>query len=149
MMKTLSKPTAALRIAIVRGTYIYFVLVFAAATALGLLAPILLEYLVGKAYQSAGDLVVYIAFGFAFGGCYYMVTNYIFFESNTKLLAFVTFFSGFANIPLMFILVGHNGLAGAGQAFLLTQAMTFLGTWWLSQKVHPMPWLQALRLNAK
>jgi len=73
-----------------------------------------------------------------------MVTNYIFFESKTKILAYVTFASGLINIPLMFILVERNGLAGAGQAFVLTHAISFIGTWWLAQKVHPMPWLKAL-----
>lgn len=145
LMKNLSKPTAALRITIVRGTYIYFALVLAAATVFGLLAPMFLGFLVGDSFRAAGDLVIYIAFGFAFGGCYFMVTNYVFFESKTKVLALVTFFSGITNIPLMFILVGHNGITGAGQAFMLTNALSFIGTWWLAQKLHPMPWLKALR----
>ena len=66
---------------------------------------------------------------YTFGGCYFMVTNYIFFESKTKVLALVTFVSGLINIPLMFILVGHNGIVGAGQAFMLTQTISFVGTW--------------------
>lgn len=145
LMKNLSNPTEALRITIVRGTYLYFVIVFMAATVFGLLVPLFLDYLVGESFRAAGELVIYIALGFAFGGCYYMVTNYVFFESKTKILAFVTFVSGMVNIPLMFIFVEHNGIAGAGQAFMLTHALMFVGTWWLAQKVHPMPWLKALR----
>lgn len=147
-MKNLSKPTEALRITIVRGTYLYFVLVLAAATAFGLLTPLFLGFLVGESFRAAGELVIYITLGFAFGGCYYMVTNYVFFESKTTVLALVTFVSGLVNIPLMFILVGHNGIAGAGQAFMLTHALSFIGTWWLAQKLHPMPWLKALRATA-
>jgi O-antigen/teichoic acid export membrane protein len=147
LMKNLSKPTEALRMTIVRGTYIYFALVLAAATFFSFLAPMLLSFLVGESFQVAGELVIYMAFGFAFGGCYFMVTNYIFFESKTKFLAIITFFSGIANIPLMFILVDHNGIAGAAQAFMLTNALNFIGTWWLAQKLHPMPWLKALRLT--
>lgn len=145
LMKNLTKPTDSLRISIVRGTYIYFVLVITIAAAFGLLAPMFLNFLVGESFQAAGNVVIYIALGFAFGGCYYMVTNYIFFESKTKLLALVTFVSGLINIPLMFALTEHNGIVGAGQAFMLTQALSFFGTWWLAQKVHPMPWLKAFR----
>lgn len=145
LMKNLSKPTEALRVTIVRGTYLYFVLVLAAAAIFGLLAPMFLGFLVGESFRAAGELVIYIALGLAFGGCYYMVTNYIFFESKTKVLALVTFVSGLVNIPLMFILVEHNGIAGAGQAFMLTHALSFIGTWWLAHKVHPMPWLKAFR----
>lgn len=145
LMKNLSKPTKTLRITIVRGTYLYFVLVLAAAAALGFVAPLVLGFLVGESFRAASELVIYIALGFAFGGCYYMVTNYIFFESKTQVLALVTFVSGLVNIPLMFILVEYNGIAGAGQAFMLTNALSFIGTWWLAQKLHPMPWLKALR----
>lgn len=148
LMKNLSKSTEALRVTIVRGTYLYFVLVLAAAAAFGLLAPMLLGFLVGESFRAAGELVIYIALGFAFGGCYYMVANYVFFESKTKVLALVTFISGLVNIPLMFILVGHNGIAGAGQAFMLTQALSFFGTWWLAYKLHPMPWLKALKATS-
>lgn len=143
LMKNLTKPTDALRISIVRGTYLYFFLVITIAAAFGLLAPMFLNFLVGESFQAAGNVVIYIALGFAFGGCYYMVTNYIFFESKTKVLALVTFVSGLINIPLMFVLVEHNGIVGAGQAFMLIQALSFVGTWWLAHKVHPMPWLKA------
>lgn len=145
LMKNLSKPTAALRLTIVRGTYLYFVIVLMIATVFGLLAPLFLGFLVGESFRAAGELVIYIALGFAFGGCYFMVTNYIFFESKTKFLAYLTFFTGLVNIPLMFILVEKNGITGAGQAFMLTNALSFVGTWWLAQKLHPMPWLKAFR----
>lgn len=145
LMKNLLKSTEALRVTIVRGTYLYFILVLAAAAVFGLLAPMFLGFMVGESFRAAGELVIYIALGFAFGGCYYMVTNYIFFESKTKILALVTFVSGLVNIPLMFIFVEHNGIAGAGQAFMLTNALSFIGTWWLAHKLHPMPWLNAFR----
>ena len=148
LMKNLSRPTEALRITIVRGTYLYFVLVLAAAAAFGLSAPMFLSFLVGESFRAAGELVIYIALGFAFNGCYYMVTGFVFFRSKTKVLALVTFVSGLINIPLMLVLVEHNGIAGAGQAFMLTHALSFIGTWWLAHKVHPMPWLKALRSTA-
>lgn len=148
LMKNLSKPTDALRVTIVRGTYLYFFLVFGAAIVFGILAPLFLGFLVGESFRAAGELVIYIVLGFAFGGCYFMVTNYIFFESKTKYLAYVTFVAGLVNIPLMFILVEHSGITGAAQAFMLTNAFRFLGTWWLAQKLHPMPWLKALQSSA-
>jgi O-antigen/teichoic acid export membrane protein len=147
LMKNLSKPTGALHIMIVRGTYIYFALVLVTAAFFGLLAPTFFGFLVGESFRAAGEMVIYIAFGFAFGGCYFMVTNYIFFESKTKFLALITFFSGITNIPLMYILVEYNGIDGGAQAFMLTNALNFIGTWWLAQKLHPMPWLKALRLT--
>jgi hypothetical protein len=34
---------------------------------------------------------------------------------------------------------------GAAQAYAITQGLMFFATWALAQKVHPMPWLRALR----
>ena len=144
LMANLGKCSNTLQQRIVRGTYVYFVLLPAIAVVCGLLAPWILPVLVGKDFQGAGPLVMYIAVGFAFGGCYYMVTNYIFFKSKTKLLAVVTFLSGLINIPLMIFLIEENGLVGAAQAFMVTQLLSFLGTWVLAHRVHPMPWLSAI-----
>lgn len=145
LMKNLSKPSEVLLISIVRKTYLYFIVVLTAAAVFGTLAPIIIDFWVGKSFRSAGEVVIYICLGFALNGCYYMVTNYIFFESKTKMLALITFVSSLINIPLMFILVKHNGIVGAGQAFMFSQAVSFIGTWWLSQKVYPMPWLKAFK----
>lgn len=144
LMKSLSEPTPAMRVAIVRGTYAYFVGVILIALLLGLAAPHLLTVLVGDSFLAAGDVVIYVALGFAFGGCYYMVANYIFVQSRTAILPLVTLASGIFNVPLMFLLVGRHGIMGAGQAFMLTQALSFLGTWWLANRVYPMPWFSAL-----
>ncbi len=144
LINNLSKSNEFFRIKVVRFTYLYFFIVSILAAGLGILSQLLLQYFVGKSFQEAGDLVLYTAFGFAFGGCYFMVTNYIFFENKTKFLALVTLVSGLVNIPLMFILVSNNGIIGAGQAFMLTNLISFLGTWLLAHKTHPMPWWRAI-----
>jgi O-antigen/teichoic acid export membrane protein len=135
------------RVAIVRGTYAYFALVLAAAWLYGLVAPALMELLVGERFRAAGALVGPIALGYAFSGCYFMVTNYVFFENRTTHIATVTFISGLLNVALMYGLVKHQGLQGAALAFLLTNAFTFFATWWVAQRVHPMPWWSAIRPN--
>lgn len=147
LMRKLADKDAVPRIAIVRGTYVYFVLLLLIACLVGLLAPWFLQILVGKSFQQASEFVIYMTLGFAFGGWYYMVTNYIFFESKTSLLAIVTAVAGLVNIPLTILLVKVNGLAGAAQAFMLTQFLSFAGTWWLAHKAHPMPWLKAVKVK--
>lgn len=144
LMEKLAQDSDAVRQKIVRGTYAYFVFVPMAALAAGMAARWVLPFFVGKDFQEADSLVIYMALGFAFGGCYYMVTNYIFFQSKTKLLALVTFSAGLINIPLMIYLIRDNGLVGASQAFMLTQLLSFLGTWVLAHKVYPMPWLRLI-----
>ena len=129
---------------IVRGTYLYFLLVTLAALVLGLTAPSLLSVLVGEQFRPAAGAVLYVAMGYAFSGMYCMVTNYVFFMSKTGYLAIVTFASGVFNIISTYFLIKVNGVLGAAQAFMLSQAMIFLCTWWLAHRFRPMPWRKAL-----
>ena len=145
LMKNLSKPTEIMNENIVKGTYVYFVLVFGLAVGLGFTAPIILRLLVGEQFRVVDELVMYIALGFAFGGCYYMVAGYIFFVNKTITLALITFISGVVNVFLMINLVECNGIIGAGQAFMVTQALSFFCTWMLASKLHPMPWFKPIR----
>lgn len=125
---------------IVRFTYVYFACVVAIALLLGLTAPWILAVLVGHSFRGAASIIIYIAFGHAFGGMYYMVANYIFFAGRTASLALVTLISGLLNVSASYWLLQRNGVVGAAQAFMLSQAVLFLGTWWLAQKSRPMPW---------
>lgn len=144
LMGQLGKPDTARDRNIVRGTYLYFVIVTLLACVLGVLAPWVLSFLVGEKFRGVAPIVIYVAMGYAFGGMYYMVTNYIFFASKTAYLAWITLLSGLFNVVATYVLIKANGLPGAAQAFMLSQAMIFLGTWLLAHKVRPMPWKQAM-----
>jgi O-antigen/teichoic acid export membrane protein len=144
LMSSLSQPDRTRDVRIVRGTYCYFVFVAVLAAALGLAAPWLLSIFVGEAFQGAAAPIFYIAMGFAFGGMYYMVTNYVFYASRTAHLAAITLTCGAFNVAITWYLIRVSGIVGAAQGFMLSQAALFLGTWLLAQRVHPMPWLKAL-----
>lgn len=128
---------------IVRATYLYFIIVILMALTIGLMAPAIF-LLVGNEFRSGSSILIYLLIGQAFGGMYLMVTNYIFFASKTPYLAWITFFSGILNFAITYLLVKYNGIQGAAQAFLISKAIMFLGTWILSHKARPMPWLAAI-----
>lgn len=132
------------KIQIVRYTYLYFVVVGCIALTLGQLAPAILSVLVGKDFRAGASIVITVAAGFAFGGMYYMVTNYIFFAGATARLAFITLTAGVINVVITYLLISKHGLAGAGYGFMISQAVLFLGTWFLAHRVYPMPWKKAL-----
>lgn len=126
---------------IVKGTYFYFFCVMLLAIGIGNLAPSLFSLLVGEKFRAAADVTVYIALGYAFGGMYYMVTNYVFYYGSTARLALITLGSGILNIIFNYYLIKANGYVGAAQAFMLAQAFSFLGTWYLAATARKMPWL--------
>ncbi len=133
------------KIKIVRFTYAYFILIILLALFLGLIAPVLMGFLVGREFQGSVVFVVWIAMGYAFSGMYYMVVNYIFYAEKTRVLALATFLGAMINIVLNYFFIKLNGAVGAAQATSLTYVLTFLFVWYVASKVYPMPWKEALK----
>jgi O-antigen/teichoic acid export membrane protein len=125
---------------IVTYTYVYFALIFLLALSLGIAAPLILKYLVGKAFRQSAIYVIWIALGSAFQGMYFMVVNYIFYAEKTYLLAIVTFTGAAINVGLNYIFITIYGAIGAAQATSITHLITFLMVWYLANRVLPMPW---------
>lgn len=126
---------------IVKNSYLMMLTFLAVGLVWGLVAVILLPYIVGERFNSAKTVIVYMCLGHAFTALYYIVTNYVFFAEKTKLLAGITLCSALLNIPLTYILIKYFGLEGAAFSFLFIQILFFIATWVLSNKVYPMPWL--------
>lgn len=130
---------------IVRYTYVYFAGVFVFALIIGISAPFVLPLFVGEKYRGASELVMYLALGHAFNGMYYMVTCYVFYESQTSKLAVITVLSGLCNSVLSYFLIRSHGVVGAAQGFMVAQGLLFAGTWWLANRIYPMPWRSCYR----
>ena len=140
LMRSLKQRDPDQDLAVVRFTYAGFGAMFGIGVFMGLMAVPLLSILVGEEFRSAGPIVIYITIGQAFGGMYYLVTNYVFFAGKTGHLAAVSLSSGLLNIGLSYLLLTDRGIEGAAQAFMCAQLALFIGTWWLASRAHPMPW---------
>ncbi|MEJ5991377.1 lipopolysaccharide biosynthesis protein [Ramlibacter sp. PS3R-8] len=144
LLETIKQQDAQRDLRIVRWTYGYFIALLAAGLLVGLLAEPLLRLLAGEQYLEAAPAILWIALGYAFGGMYFMVTNYVFYVGRTGSLAMVTFTACVVNVVTALFLVRSHGIVGAAQAALLGKIVLFAGTWWLSQRCRPMPWARAL-----
>jgi O-antigen/teichoic acid export membrane protein len=125
---------------IVKGTWVYFFVALIFAGIIALLSYWIVLLVAGPEYVGASSALAWIALGQAFGGMYLMVTNYIFYKRKTKMLAWTTLFSGGVGVLLTWILTPVFGIAGAGLSFAIAMCIRFLLTWFLSQRVCPMPW---------
>lgn len=149
LLQTIKQQDAARDLRIVRWTYGYFAALLLAALLAGVFAEPLLRLLAGEKYLQAAPAIPWIAFGFAFGGMYFMVTNYVFYVGRTGSLALVTFTAGAVNVVAALLLVRSHGIVGAAQAALAGKIVLFAGTWWLSHRCRPMPWARALAVGAR
>jgi O-antigen/teichoic acid export membrane protein len=131
---------AATKRRIVKYTYVYFALILAIAAAVALVAPWFVGHFVGERFGGAYRYTAWIALGCAFSGMYYMVANYVFYANKTHVLAAVTLVTAVANVGLSYLLIRANGPVGAAQASAVASLASFLLTWALSARAHPMPW---------
>lgn len=130
---------------IVRGTWAYFGLALVIAGLIALLSSWIVILCAGAEYSNAATALGWIAIGKSFNGMYLMVTNYIFFARKTPMLAWITIISGLSGFSLAWILIPIFGITGAGLAFSVAMLLKFLSTWFLAQKVYPMPWFYFIR----
>jgi len=128
------------KLMIVKITYGYFLIIVALALTLGWVAPALIGPYLGKNFQKATAVVIWIALGYAFNGMYKMVSTYMFYQSKTYILAYLTFFTAILNIALCYQFVHWNGSVGAAQATALAFFVSFVLTWVTASRVYPMPW---------
>lgn len=125
---------------IVKATYIFFVIILIFALAFGFSAPLILSFMVGGKFQGTEGVVFFASLGYFATGCYYAVTNYIFYSSRTEVLAGITAATAVIHLVLVNILVDRNGIEGAAQALLVSNLISFFLTWYAAKKLHPMPW---------
>jgi len=130
---------------IVKLTYFYFLLLLCLSLVGFIAGPLIVESTVGEEYKPAGNIIGWLVLGQVFGGMYKMVTNYIFYSKLNGRLSIVTITAGLLNLILIYFLISLIGLKGAAIAFCLTMFIQFVFTWWMAQKCHPMPWLNAMK----
>jgi O-antigen/teichoic acid export membrane protein len=148
LFSQLKKNDPLIKFNIIKITYVYFVIIIVAALVLSWIAPWFISIIVGEKFRDASRYVIWIALGWAFDGMYKMVTNYIFYEQKTHLLAFITLLTGVANIVMCYFLIKYNGTIGAAQATMFSFLFSFILTWLLSMKVYKMPWNLKLPAHA-
>jgi O-antigen/teichoic acid export membrane protein len=147
LFKKLKQNIESEKIKIVKMSYAYIIFFLILSITYGLLVPKLIPYLVGKQFIASTEVVFYVSIGFGFGGCYYVVSNYLFYANKTKSLAVASLLTGFASFPITYILIKCMQLRGAAVASMVSNIILFIWTWVLASKAHKMPWTLRLKQN--
>jgi O-antigen/teichoic acid export membrane protein len=143
----LKKDDPAIKIKIVRITYLYNFLILLPCLLLIWIGPWFLSFFVGKDFSGASHIVGWIALGYAFDGMYKMVANYFFYIQKTYILAWITFFTAVVNIVSCYFLVRLHGTVGAAQGTMVAFLLSFLLTWIIAARMFSMPWLASLKIR--
>jgi O-antigen/teichoic acid export membrane protein len=124
---------------VVRVSYGYFLALASLAFVVGIASP-WIALVLGDTFRASAVLLPYLAAGVVMTGMYNVLAGYLMFTRRTGELSGITIFSALLSVAATILLVRSNGMIGAAQAFMLTQAALFLMTWWRAQRAHPMPW---------
>lgn len=125
---------------VIKITYVYFLFLSLFGGFSFLIAPKILEFVVGPDFHDASRIIPFIVMGQIFRGMYYVVSVYIFFTKKTKFLSAITICSGLLNVGLIFYLIPHFGLIGAAASFMISMLFQFSITWFVSAFLVSMPW---------
>lgn len=133
------------RARLVRQSYFVAGVLVLAFVVLLAVMPLIFGHFVSEAFAGSRRYAVWIALASLFNGFYMLVGNYIFYEKKTYILSGLTLGSALVNVSLNYWWIGKWGTIGAAYASAVSSFIFFLLAWLLAQRVHPMPWLAALR----
>jgi O-antigen/teichoic acid export membrane protein len=128
------------KIKIVKGTYIYFIMLLLTWILMNVFFNYALVYIVGKEYLLCKDYIIWISLGFLFHGMYLFLSNYIVYTKKTYLLTIISIFSTVIYLLLSYFLISKYNTIGAAIAAPISYFITFLLVLYFANKVYPMPW---------
>lgn len=127
---------------VVRRGWLYALGIASLATALSLLAPVLMGLLLPESYRAAAGYVPWVAAGFAAQALYALAASFVFYEERAGVISAVTTAVMLCNLGLNALLVPEQGALGAARATAASFALGAALTWWAAVRIHPMPWLR-------
>jgi len=129
---------------IVKFTYLYNIVVLLLALFITMASYILIKFMIAENYEGAEEYILWIAIGYAIQGMYMMVFPYLVHVGKTNFLGFMTFIAALVNVLANYFLIKLNGPIGAAQSTCISFGVMYLGIWWYSNKIFPMPWLNSI-----
>jgi O-antigen/teichoic acid export membrane protein len=127
---------------LVRITYLYNSGLFVFSLLVGVVGILVNNLIFGQGYNDSKIFIIWMTLGNAFNGMYKMHINYIFYTKKTYYLLYITLFLGVLNTGLSYWLIGKYGAVAGAQVFLLTQLFGYLLSWYIGNKLIPMPWFK-------
>ena len=128
------------KVKIIKLTYLYYLAIVLLALLITALSYFLINTLFDVNYQTSKNYVLWIAVGMAIQGMYFMVFPYLVHIGKTQFIGLFTGLAALTNLLGNYILINANGVVGAAQSTAISYMVMFIGVWWYSNRVYPMPW---------
>lgn len=135
------------RKAIVRKSYLVICCALLFFVAFNAAVPLAYRLFVDAKFHPSMSYVLWLTLGYLFMAVYMTYIDYIFYVKKTHVLSVITLFNLACNLGLNYLFIGRFGAIGAAYAFAATMFVVMLLAFFLSNRLHPMPWFYWLRSN--
>jgi O-antigen/teichoic acid export membrane protein len=136
-----SKPTEIVKLGIVKQTYKVMLFMIAITLLFIVVVPYIFIFFINVNYHSGILISRIISIGFLMNGLYFLVTNYILFTKNTKVLSYITTIISIIGAVINYCLILEYGIIGAAYGLIATFGLLFIIVFYYSNKLYRMPWL--------
>ena len=133
------------------GFWGYFLISTFAALMIYLISPYVIPLFIGEPFHSAGEYVGILLFGQVAHAMYRYVIKLVFFSRKTHLVSISTIISGVVGFACQVLLIEQYGITGAAIGTSIAYVLSFLISWYFSNRVYPMSWRKSPQyiMNAK
>ena len=145
LFKKLGEADPSSRVRVVRQSYAIAATMVFLFVAFSFAIPLIFSWFIADRFATSERYAVWIALASLSNGFYALVGQYILYEKKTHLLSALTLGSALLNLVLNYFWIGRWGAPGAAYASAASSFVFLLLSWELAQRVHPMPWLEALK----
>lgn len=138
LFERLKNFTEEIRINLIKTTFIYYVGLMIFSIIISVTGYYLVGFIFGDTYNNTRSVIIPLSLAAAFNGFYKMHTNYIFFTKKTYLIMSITLSMGLINLAMVYFLVKYYGIIGAAYAALCIQFISYILTFYVSNRVLPV-----------
>lgn len=125
---------------IVKQTYQLMAGFFGIAVVFNIAVKYLLLFFINRKFAQSADLIPWITLSFVFFGYYFLFVNYIVYLKKSHFISIATVATTIINLVVTYFLINKVGIFGAVIAMMIANAFMFLCTWFIAQRLYPMPW---------
>ena len=140
LVSRLSSDSPEARMGIVRQSYAVMAAFLLFFLAFNFVTPLLYKLLIADKFHESMSYVFWLTLGYLFLAVYLTYVDYIFLTKKTHILSMVTMLNMGTNITLNYLLIKQFGTVGAAMAFACTMFLVMILTFFISNRIHPMPW---------
>lgn len=130
---------------IIKSSYFIYAFIFILSVSIYIIGYYSVGFIFGEEYLDTRKFMLPLIIAAMFKGFFELHVNYILFTKRTIQITKITLASGIINVVLAYFSTKYFGLIGTAYSLAFVSSLQYLVTFYVSDKLYPMPWLYFLK----